>query len=72
MLGFATPKNYFLNYIALSFAASLANNSSSPLQQREKLYLLGVGYYRSGAYSRSRQLVDQCLEVGVFYFTDCN
>jgi|UniRef100_A0A2N9EDV0 fission 1 protein len=43
--------------------ASLANNSSSPLQQREKLYLLGVGYYRSGAYSRSRQLVDQCLEI---------
>ncbi|XP_061954252.1 mitochondrial fission 1 protein A-like [Populus nigra] len=42
--------------------ASLAN-SSSPLQQREKIYLLAVGYYRSGEYSRSRQLVDQCLEI---------
>ncbi|KAL3585255.1 hypothetical protein D5086_012122 [Populus alba] len=42
--------------------ASLAN-SSPPLQQREKIYLLAVGYYRSGEYSRSRQLVDQCLEI---------
>ncbi|EEF33227.1 conserved hypothetical protein [Ricinus communis] len=44
------------------FAASLGN-SSSPLQQREKVYLLAVGYYRSGDYSRSRQLVEQCLAV---------
>ncbi|KAH8506670.1 hypothetical protein H0E87_013465 [Populus deltoides] len=42
--------------------ASLAN-SSPPLLQREKIYLLAVGYYRSGEYSRSRQLVDQCLEI---------
>ncbi|XP_002529168.2 mitochondrial fission 1 protein A [Ricinus communis] len=42
--------------------ASLGN-SSSPLQQREKVYLLAVGYYRSGDYSRSRQLVEQCLAV---------
>ncbi|KAJ0043881.1 hypothetical protein Pint_18194 [Pistacia integerrima] len=42
--------------------ASLAN-SSPPLQQREKLYLLAVGYYRCGDYSRSRQLVEQCLEI---------
>ncbi|XP_059295330.1 mitochondrial fission 1 protein A-like [Lycium ferocissimum] len=42
--------------------ASLAN-SSSPLQQREKLCLLAVGYYRSGEYSKSRKLTDQCLEV---------
>ncbi|KAG5552555.1 hypothetical protein RHGRI_010589 [Rhododendron griersonianum] len=42
--------------------ASLAN-SSSPLQKREKLYLLAVGYYRSGEYPRSRQLAEQCLEV---------
>ncbi|XVE61021.1 hypothetical protein DITRI_Ditri06bG0006800 [Diplodiscus trichospermus] len=42
--------------------ASLAN-SSSPLQQREKLYLLAVGYYRTAEYSRSRQLVEQCLEI---------
>ncbi|XP_006351269.1 mitochondrial fission 1 protein A-like isoform X2 [Solanum tuberosum] len=42
--------------------ASLAN-TSSPLQQREKLYLLAVGYYRSGEYSRSRELTVQCLEI---------
>ncbi|KAM3358125.1 mitochondrial fission 1 protein A-like [Capsicum galapagoense] len=42
--------------------ASLAN-SSSPLQQREKLYLLAVGFYKSGKYSRSRELTDQCLEI---------
>ncbi|GKV41696.1 hypothetical protein SLEP1_g49195 [Rubroshorea leprosula] len=42
--------------------ASLAN-SSSPLQQKEKLYLLAVGYYRCGDYPRSRQLVGQCLEM---------
>ncbi|CAA0833499.1 Mitochondrial fission 1 protein A [Striga hermonthica] len=43
--------------------ASLAAGSSSPLQEREKLYLLGVGHYRSGDYSRSRQLVDRCLQI---------
>ncbi|MCD9559101.1 Mitochondrial fission 1 protein A [Datura stramonium] len=37
--------------------------SSSPLQMREKLYLLAVGYYRSGDFPRSRQLVDRCLEI---------
>ncbi|CAA2959426.1 mitochondrial fission 1 A-like [Olea europaea subsp. europaea] len=42
--------------------ASLAGYSSS-LQVRERLYLLSVGYYRSGDYSRSRQLVERCLEV---------
>jgi len=52
----------FLELKTLLFAASLAN-SSPPLLQREKIYLLAVGYYRSGEYSRSRQLVDQCLEV---------
>uniref|UniRef100_J3M6P4 Mitochondrial fission 1 protein n=1 Tax=Oryza brachyantha TaxID=4533 RepID=J3M6P4_ORYBR len=36
--------------------------SSSPLQTREKLYLLAVGHYRNGDYPRSRQLVDRCLE----------
>ncbi|CAL5413771.1 unnamed protein product [Camellia sinensis] len=45
-----------------SLAASLAN-SGSPLQKREKLYLLAVGYYRSGEYRRSRQLAEQCLEI---------
>ncbi|KAL0339741.1 UNVERIFIED_CONTAM: Mitochondrial fission 1 protein A [Sesamum calycinum] len=42
--------------------ASLTN-TNSPLQKREKLYLLAVGYYRSGDYPRSRQLLDQCLEI---------
>uniref|UniRef100_A0A5B6YWD7 Mitochondrial fission 1 protein n=1 Tax=Davidia involucrata TaxID=16924 RepID=A0A5B6YWD7_DAVIN len=42
--------------------ASLAG-ASSPLQVRENLYLLAVGYYRSGDYSRSRQLVERCLEM---------
>ncbi|CAL5369795.1 unnamed protein product [Camellia sinensis] len=45
-----------------SLAASLAN-SGSPLQKREKLYLLAIGYYRSGEYRRSRQLAEQCLEI---------
>ncbi|MCL7039756.1 hypothetical protein MKW94_009908 [Papaver nudicaule] len=35
----------------------------TPLQKREKLYLLSVGYYRSGDYSKSRQLLDRCLEI---------
>ncbi|KAJ8539819.1 hypothetical protein K7X08_014071 [Anisodus acutangulus] len=43
--------------------ASLGGSSSSPLQMREKLYLLAVGYYRSGDFPRSRQLVDHCLEI---------
>ncbi|KAK7276694.1 hypothetical protein RIF29_17838 [Crotalaria pallida] len=37
--------------------------TKDPLQQREKLYLLAVGYYRSGDYSRSRDLVDRCLLI---------
>ncbi|XP_042755010.1 mitochondrial fission 1 protein A isoform X2 [Lactuca sativa] len=42
--------------------ASLVD-TNSPLQTREKMYLLAVGYYRSGDYSKSRQLVDRCLEI---------
>ncbi|XP_057506866.1 mitochondrial fission 1 protein A-like isoform X2 [Actinidia eriantha] len=42
--------------------ASLTN-CSSPLENREKLYLLGVGYYRTGKFPRSGQLADQCLEA---------
>ncbi|OIT36476.1 mitochondrial fission 1 protein a [Nicotiana attenuata] len=41
---------------------SLAS-SNSPLQKREKLYLLAVGYYRSGEYSRSKELTCHCLEI---------
>ncbi|XP_077219159.1 mitochondrial fission 1 protein A-like [Tasmannia lanceolata] len=39
------------------------DSSNSPLQKREKLYLLAVGHYRSGDYSRSRQLVERSLEI---------
>lgn len=42
--------------------ASLTN-TDSPLQTREKMYLLAVGYYRSGEFAKSRQLVEQCLEI---------
>ncbi|KAK9289430.1 hypothetical protein L1049_007585 [Liquidambar formosana] len=42
--------------------ASLGN-TGTPLQKREKLYLLAVGFYRSGEYSRSRQLLERCLEI---------
>ncbi|KAF9612019.1 hypothetical protein IFM89_037302, partial [Coptis chinensis] len=38
-------------------------NPGSPLQKREKLYLLAVGNFRSGDYSRSRQLLEQSLEI---------
>ncbi|KAG8079092.1 hypothetical protein GUJ93_ZPchr0007g4809 [Zizania palustris] len=37
--------------------------SNSPLQAREKLYLLAVGHYRNGDYPRSRQLLEHCLQV---------
>jgi len=39
------------------------DSSKSPLQRREKLYLIAVGYYRSEDYPKSRQLVDLCLET---------
>ncbi|PRQ49719.1 putative mitochondria fission 1 protein [Rosa chinensis] len=42
--------------------ASLAN-TNSPLHQREKLYLLALGCYRTDDYSKSRNLLDQCLEI---------
>ncbi|XVE70679.1 hypothetical protein DITRI_Ditri10aG0089600 [Diplodiscus trichospermus] len=48
--------------------ASLAA-SSSPLQGREKLYLLAVGYYKTVEYSRNRQLVEKFLKVCLCSFT---
>ncbi|GMH11455.1 hypothetical protein Nepgr_013296 [Nepenthes gracilis] len=42
--------------------ASLSS-ASKPLQVEERLYLLAVGYYRSGDYSKGRQLVERCLEI---------
>ncbi|XP_010427574.1 PREDICTED: mitochondrial fission 1 protein A isoform X2 [Camelina sativa] len=38
-------------------------DGASPLQEREKIYLLAVGCYRSGDYSKSRHLVDRCIEM---------
>ncbi|XP_068660369.1 mitochondrial fission 1 protein A-like isoform X2 [Aristolochia californica] len=35
----------------------------NPDQKREALYLLAVGHYRSGDYSRGRQLAEKCLEI---------
>ena len=46
----------------------MLDSSNSPLQMREKLYLLAVGHYRSGDYSRSRQLLERCLEVCSHFF----
>nr|AFK45438.1 unknown [Lotus japonicus] len=37
--------------------------TDDPVQQREKLYLLAIGHYRSGDYSRSRDLVERCLMI---------
>lgn len=39
------------------------SGDDNPLKMREKLYLLAVGYFRSGDYSRSRELVEQCLTI---------
>ncbi|XXG41400.1 hypothetical protein AAC387_Pa01g1868 [Persea americana] len=47
----------------IAMLESSLNSSSSPTEKREKLYLLAVGHYRSGDYSRSRQLVERCLET---------
>ncbi|KAJ1696803.1 hypothetical protein LUZ63_005315 [Rhynchospora breviuscula] len=38
-------------------------NSNSPLQTKEKIYLLAVAFYRTGNYAKSRHLVDRCLEI---------
>ncbi|KAH1033621.1 hypothetical protein J1N35_045795 [Gossypium stocksii] len=42
--------------------ASIAS-TNDPLKMREKLYLLAVGHFRRGDYSRSRELVEQCLLI---------
>ncbi|XP_030520913.1 mitochondrial fission 1 protein A [Rhodamnia argentea] len=39
------------------------SGTKSPLQLREQLYLLAVGYYRSGDYTKSRDLVERCLRI---------
>eukprot|EP00249_Psilotum_nudum_P007948 c20933_g1_i1 orf=255-743(+) len=42
--------------------ASLASMGGA-LQQKEILYLLAVGHFRAGDYSRARRYVDQALEL---------
>ncbi|CAN6847556.1 unnamed protein product [Brassica oleracea var. botrytis] len=38
-------------------------SDTSPMNLREKLYLVALGYYRSGDFSRSRECIERCLEV---------
>jgi hypothetical protein len=45
-------------------AASLSDGRGGVSEKREILYLLAVGQFRAAEYSRSRQLVDQALQVG--------
>lgn len=52
-----------LNVVHLSVSIGSMVNLESTQKKRESLYLLGVGHYRSGDYSRSRQFVEKCLEV---------
>lgn len=52
-----------LNVVHLSVSNGSMVNPESTQKKREALYLLGVGHYRSGDYSRSRQFVEKCLEV---------
>ncbi|KAI5576355.1 hypothetical protein POPTR_009G047300v4 [Populus trichocarpa] len=47
----------------IAMLESSLGSTTSPLKLREKLYLLAVGYYRSGDYSRSRELVEDCLKI---------
>ncbi|KAL3752171.1 hypothetical protein ACJRO7_012915 [Eucalyptus globulus] len=48
------------------------SGTTSPLQLREQLYLLAVGYYRSGDYTKSRDLVERCLRVRLKFFMSDN
>lgn len=38
-------------------------NTNNPMQKRKKLYLLGVGYYHIGNLSKSKELLEQCLQI---------
>uniref|UniRef100_A0A0C9QST1 Mitochondrial fission 1 protein n=1 Tax=Wollemia nobilis TaxID=56998 RepID=A0A0C9QST1_9CONI len=39
------------------------HNGGSPLQRKEILYLLAVGHFRAGDYSRSRRYIEQALQI---------
>nr|XP_043636665.1 uncharacterized protein LOC122607705 [Erigeron canadensis]XP_043636666.1 uncharacterized protein LOC122607705 [Erigeron canadensis] len=38
-------------------------DSRNPLQLKEEIYLVGLRYYKRGNYSRSRLVIDCCLEI---------
>ncbi|KAG5109476.1 hypothetical protein JHK82_038699 [Glycine max] len=60
-----SPERYIMYSVStVSFVTNASLPATEdPLQQREKLYLLAVGYYRNADYSRSRDLVDRCLAI---------
>ncbi|XP_057826560.1 mitochondrial fission 1 protein A [Cryptomeria japonica] len=39
------------------------NNGGGPLQRKEILYLLAVGHFRAGDYTRSRRYIEQALQI---------
>ncbi|KAG7550425.1 Fis1 C-terminal tetratricopeptide repeat [Arabidopsis thaliana x Arabidopsis arenosa] len=47
----------------IAMLEALVVNDTSAMKLREKLYLLALGYYRSGDFSRSRDCIERCLEV---------
>ncbi|KAJ4911950.1 Mitochondrial fission 1 protein B [Raphanus sativus] len=47
----------------ISMLEAAVVSDTSPMNLREKLYLLALGYYRSGDFSRSRDYIERCLEV---------
>jgi len=58
------PYDWFdLSKVFCFVFAALVVNDTSAMKLREKLYLLALGYYRSGDFSRSRDCIERCLEV---------
>ncbi|GKF07962.1 mitochondrial fission 1 protein A [Tanacetum coccineum] len=40
-----------------------STNSINPKQKKKEMYLLAVGFFRSGNYTKSEELVDRCMLV---------
>ncbi|GJX09093.1 reverse transcriptase domain-containing protein [Tanacetum coccineum] len=40
-----------------------STNSINPKQKKKEMYLLAVGFFRSGNYKKSEELVDGCLKI---------
>ncbi|CAM6089135.1 unnamed protein product [Calypogeia fissa] len=47
----------------IAMLSSMVGDNVDALQKREILYLLAVGYFRAGDYTRSRRLVDDALQT---------